>query len=659
LRQFSSRRYADYLRRRSQDRTYSKRETDERGTRIDRAKRGRGFGALLREFWKLTLGHRATIFTALVLLTIVTLTSLSIPASTKIALDFVLTNSPGPSGIPEPLRDWLPVDQPSRLLWVIGLSVVALAIIGVSLGTIARWQMTRVTKRIQVRLRDVCFTHALALPLPRIYQYKSGGMASLLREDGGLAGELLFGMIYNPWRAIVQLVGTLTILTWVDWRMLVGGLMLFPIIWVTHKTWISRIRPLYRDAKYVRQDIDSATTEAFGGMRVVRGFSRERAEVSRFMNAQHYMARIEFLTWWWSRLVEVAWTVMIPTASAGVLVYGGTQVLKGSLTIGDLMMFSTYLLMLLGPLETLTSTASQLQNNLAALDRILDLLSEPKEFADRQSKVEVDRATAIGDIVLREVWFTYPKPRPKPGATPTTEPDQTPAADPEPVIRGVSLHARPGQTVALVGPSGGGKTTLCNLVARFYDPTSGGVFLDGVNLKDIEARSYRQLLGIVEQDVFLFDGTVAENIAYSRPRASIEDIRHAAQAANALAFINGLERGFDTVIGERGVRLSGGQKQRIAIARAILADPLILILDEATSNLDTESELLIQQSLERLMRGRTSFVIAHRLSTIRRADQILVLEKGQLTESGTHDSLMQAGGRYAELVRHQTAGAPA
>jgi ATP-binding cassette subfamily B protein/subfamily B ATP-binding cassette protein MsbA len=350
---------------------------------------------------------------------------------------------------------------------------------------------------------------------------------------------------------------------------------------------------------------------------------------------------------------------MIPTASAGVLVYGGTQVLKGSLTIGDLMMFSTYLLMLLGPLETLTSTASQLQNNLAALDRILDLLSEPKEFADRQSKVEVDRATAIGDIVLREVWFTYPKPRPKPGATPTTEPDQTPAADPEPVIRGVSLHARPGQTVALVGPSGGGKTTLCNLVARFYDPTSGGVFLDGVNLKDIEARSYRQLLGIVEQDVFLFDGTVAENIAYSRPRASIEDIRHAAQAANALAFINGLERGFDTVIGERGVRLSGGQKQRIAIARAILADPLILILDEATSNLDTESELLIQQSLERLMRGRTSFVIAHRLSTIRRADQILVLEKGQLTESGTHDSLMQAGGRYAELVRHQTAGAPA
>jgi ATP-binding cassette subfamily B protein/subfamily B ATP-binding cassette protein MsbA len=243
-------------------------------------------------------------------------------------------------------------------------------------------------------------------------------------------------------------------------------------------------------------------------------------------------------------------------------------------------------------------------------------------------------------------------------STPTQVRAEAAAAtpEPEPVIKGISLDILAGQTIALVGPSGSGKTTLCNLIARFYDPTRGQILFDGVDLRDIDVRSYRTLLGIVEQDVFLFDGTVAENIAYARRDATEAQVIEAARAANAHDFIQKLDKGYNTMIGERGVRLSGGQKQRIAIARALLADPLILILDEATSNLDSESEGLIQRSLATLMQGRTAFVIAHRLSTVRSADLIVVLEGGSIIERGTHEQLTAMGGRYADLLRIQVEG---
>jgi ATP-binding cassette subfamily B protein/subfamily B ATP-binding cassette protein MsbA len=317
------------------------------------------------------------------------------------------------------------------------------------------------------------------------------------------------------------------------------------------------------------------------------------------------------------------------------------------------MMFSTYLLMLLGPLETLTSTASTIQSNLAALDRVLDLLDEEPEFAGAAGGASIARATFRGEFELDAVWFTYPRPAPRPGRK---EPPGDAPKEPEPALRGVSLRVAPGQTVALVGPSGSGKTTLCNLVARFYDPQRGVVRVDGRDLREYDVAAYRSLLGIVEQDVFLFDGTVAQNIGYGRRDATSDAVRAAAHAANAHEFIASLEKGYDTIIGERGVRLSGGQKQRLAIARALLADPRVLILDEATSNLDSESEGLIQRSLAALLRGRTSFVIAHRLSTIRHAHQIVVLDHGRIIERGTHDQLLAAGGRYAELLRIQVEG---
>ncbi|MBY0311308.1 MAG: ABC transporter ATP-binding protein/permease [Phycisphaerales bacterium] len=622
-----------------------------------RTKRSRGFWVLFSEFLTLTLGHRALIIACIGTVTISALVGLAVPASTKIALDYILTNNPGPSGLPE----WIPTRDAKQLLWLLGAVLVVLAIISVSVGTWGRWQMTTLTHKTRAKVRRRVFAHAVRLPLTRVYDLKSGGAASILREDAGQAADLLFSMLYNPWRAVVQLVGTLIILAYTDWRLLVGATLLIPAAWFTQKTWIARIRPLHKAVRATRTTIDGHATEAFGGMRVVRGFVRQSAEGARFIRNNHLMSRQELLTWWWSRFIEMLWMVLLPAGSAAVLVYGGSRVLDGTLTLGDVMMFSAYLLMLLGPLESLSASATSIQAELASFDRILDLLSEPQEFAPTVAPVAgtILAATprprgepitsARGHITFRNVSFAYPKRGPT-------------DSEVEYALRDVDLDVRAGSTIALVGPSGAGKTTLCNLVARFYDPTSGTITIDGRDIRDFDPDTYRHLLGIVEQDVFLFDGTIAENIGYARiggavggREPTLSDIRAAAKAANADAFIAKLEQGYDTLIGERGVRLSGGQKQRIAIARALLADPRILILDEATSNLDSESEALIQDSLRSLMRNRTCFVIAHRLSTIRHADLIAVIENGRIVERGTHAELVAKGatGRYFKMLQRQ------
>lgn len=587
---------------------------------------------LIGRFFRLLGPFRWQIVGCLLSVSISTGLALIPPATTKFLVDYVL-QSKAPASLVERFPAFA---DPRNLLLATVAFVVTVSMAKIMVHIWGRWYATKITKRIQLSVRRRVFEHAVRLPLHRVQEIRSGGVASILREDGGSVGELVFGLLYNPWRAVIQLLGSLCILAWVDWTLLVGALVLLPLVFFTHRAWISSIRPQFRSIRKQRETIDAGATEAFAGMRIVRAFSRQKRESVRFMTENHLMSRKELYAWWWMRIVEMIWECLLPLSSAALIFYGGWRVIDGALTTGDLMMFLVYLLMLLQPLGTLANSATQIQNSLSGLDRVLDLLDEPQEMQSTPDSLRASRDAARGDIELQNVTFTYPG-------------SETPA------LHDVSLNVQAGQVVALVGPSGAGKTTICNLVARFYDPTQGAVLLDGHNLQDYDVESFRSLLGVVEQDVFLFDGTIRQNISYARRDASEAEIRAAADAANASEFIDRMPDGFDTLIGERGVRLSGGQRQRLAIARAILADPRLLILDEATSNLDTESEQLIQASLTRLMEGRTTFVIAHRLSTIAGADLICVVEGGRITQVGTHDELMESGGRYRSMVEQQVA----
>ena len=586
---------------------------------------------LVLQFFKLLKPFRRQVIFALFTVSASTVLGLLPPAGTKFVIDYALDGKPLPVWVSQSFPS---LTTPKRILAAAVGLVAIVSLIKIMIHVLGRWYATKISKQIQLAVRRRVFDHAVRLPLHRVHELRSGGVASVLREDGGSVGELVFGMLYNPWRAVIQLIGSLAILAWVDWTLLLGALALLPTVFITHRAWINSIRPQFRAIRKQRESIDAGAAETFAGMRIVRAFSRQKREAVRFSEENNLMARQELYAWWWMRIVEMVWEILIPVASAGLLFYGGMRVISGHISVGDLMMFLVYLLMLLEPLAALATSATQFQNSLSGLDRILDLLAEPREMLSTRDSIRVTKSNVRGDMAFEDVTFLYP-------GTETA------------ALSNVRLQVRAGQTIALVGPSGAGKTTLCNLVARFYDPTSGRVTLDGNDLKAYDVETFRALLGVVEQDVFLFDGTIAQNIAYSRKQATPEEIRNAAEVANALEFIDRLPNGINSVIGERGVRLSGGQRQRLAIARAVLADPKLLVLDEATSNLDTESEQLIQQSLGRLMKGRTCFVIAHRLSTIAGADLIVVVENGQILQTGTHQELMDLGGKYRTMVEQQ------
>ncbi|QOJ15018.1 MAG: ABC transporter ATP-binding protein [Planctomycetia bacterium] len=530
----------------------------------------------------------------------------------------------------------------------IGAALLAWIVLQQSIDLIRNLRVGRLNARVMMRLRQRLFYHLLRLPLRDLAELKTGGVAARLSGDVDQVANMMHAGVLTPGVALAKIAATLGILVWINWQMALAAALALPPMVLLNLVSIRRIRPIYRSVHQDRTEISARVVETFGGVRVVRAFRQERAEARRFATAHHTLARKQLLARDYECVVGSLWGLLLPACGLLVVWLGGSLVIAGGATLGGIMAFQMYLMMLLMPVSTVVQSYGEVQQALAALERVFDLLNRPADKPDRPAARDLPPARGrsraanapvraiVDELEFDGVSFGY-----------------DPAA---PVLQEISLRVPGGSTVALVGPSGAGKTTLTNLVARFHDPDVGVIRLNGVDLRDIRLADYRALLGVVQQDVFLFDGTIAENIAYARPRASAAQIMAAAQRANAMEFIERLEGGMQAVVGERGVRLSGGQAQRISIARALLADPQILILDEATSNLDSASEQLIQEALRELCADRTTFVIAHRLSTVMDADLIVVLEGGRVVEFGAPGELLTRDGRYREMLERQMRG---
>src|SRR5262245_23719990 len=485
--------------------------------------------------------------------------------------------------------------------------------------------------RVMLSLRRSLFDRLLRLPLPKLWDMKTGGILSRITGDVDTTTGLLQMAIMSPAISVVRLLIAMIVLLTLNWRLALTALGLIPGIMLVSYLAARRIRPIYRAIRRDMEQIDGRVGETFSGIRVVRAFGGELRELIDYMRGRHSVLRKELFANRREILLWTGWSILVSGVNVVLFWYGGNLNLRGGASIGDLLAFQWYTFLLLNPVWQIVNTFSELQRSLAAMERVFEVLDMPPDKPDRPGARNAP--DVVEQLTIDHVDFEY--------------------REGKPVVRDFSVVVPGGSVIALVGRSGAGKTTVTDLVARFHDPTRGRILLNGVDIRDVRLKSYRNLLAIVQQDVFLFDGSVRDNIAYGRHDATDADVEDAARRANAHEFIDRLPERYGTFIGERGVKLSGGQQQRLAIARAILASPQILILDEATSNLDTESEQLIQASMTSLLTGRTTFVIAHRLSTIRRADLILLMEDGEIIERGTHDALMAARGAYHGMVMRQ------
>jgi ATP-binding cassette subfamily B protein/subfamily B ATP-binding cassette protein MsbA len=484
---------------------------------------------------------------------------------------------------------------------------------------------------VMLSLRRSLFERLLHLPLPRLWEMKTGGILSRITGDVDTTTGLLQMAVVSPSISLIRLVIAVVVLTTLNWRLALTALAIIPGIVLMSFASSRRVRPIYRSLRKNAEEIDGRVGETFSGIRVVRAFGREKRELIEYMHGRHTVLRKEMFAQRREMVIWTSWGLLLGAVNVVIVWYGGYLNVVGRASVGDIMAFQWYTFLLLNPVWNIVNSFSELQRSLAAMERVFEVLAMDSDKPDRPDARDAPRT--VDEIRFEDVEFEYREGRP--------------------VVRDFAVAVPGGSVVALVGRSGAGKTTVTDLVARFHDPTRGRILLNGADIRDFRLRTYRALLAIVQQDVFLFDGSVRDNIAYGRHDATDEEIEDAAQRANAHEFIVKLPDRYGTFVGERGVKLSGGQQQRLAIARAILASPQILILDEATSNLDTESEQLIQASMAALLADRTTFVIAHRLSTIRRADLILLMEDGRIIERGAHDELMRARGTYYEMVRRQ------
>jgi ATP-binding cassette, subfamily B, bacterial len=514
-----------------------------------------------------------------------------------------------------------------------GGAFLGLVVFSSLLNALRDYRQRILNVRVMLSLRESLYERLLHLPMPKLWDMKTGGILSRLTGDIDTTTGLLQMAIVSPAISVVRLIIAICVLLALNWRLALMALTVVPGAMFMSFVFARRIRPIYRAVRHDVEQVDGRVGETFSGIRIVRSFRREVRELLDYMRGRHTVLRKELFAHRRELVLWGSWGLLISVVNVVIVWYGGYLNLRGRATIGDIMAFQWYTFLLLNPVWNIVNSFSELQRSLAAMERVFEILLMENDKPDKPDAI--DAPSFVRDIVFDNVEFEY-------------RPDL-------PVVRDFNVVVPGGSVVALVGRSGAGKTTITDLVARFHDPTRGRILLNGTDIRDCKLKTYRDLLAIVQQEVFLFDGSIRENIAYGRHDASDADIEDAARRANAVEFIDKLPDGYETFIGERGVKLSGGQRQRLAIARAILKSPQILILDEATSNLDTESEQLIQESMGTLLAGRTTFVIAHRLSTIRRADVILLMEDGRIIERGSHEDLMDAQGTYYEMVMRQMA----
>ncbi len=569
--------------------------------------------ALLPDVWALMHPRRGLLLIGFFLMVVNRLSGLVLPASTKYLIDDVIGK------------------HRHDLLLPLVLAVVgATALQGITSFALTQI-LSKAAQRLITDLRKQVQAHVGRLPVTFHDSHKTGTLVSRIMSDvEGIRNLIGTGLVEFAGGLLAALI-VLVLLFFISVKMTaVAIVVLLAFSGVLWKAFGS-IRPIFRERGKITADVTGRLTESLGGVRVIKGYHAESREESTFASGVQRLLDNVLKSLTAISIMTLSATVLLGVVGAVIMFIGANQIFAGTLTLGGFVTYTAFLAFLVAPVFQVVGIGTQISEALAGLERTREVMRERPEDQDPNRTIAL--GPIVGNVEFEDVTFAY-----EAGKT---------------VLHDVELTARPGTVTALVGPSGSGKSTMIGLVTAFYKPVTGRVLIDGIDLSTVRLDSYRGQLGVVLQESFLFDGTIAENVAFARPEATEAQVLEACRIARVDEFAEGFPLGYDTIVGERGVKLSGGQRQRVSIARAILADPRILILDEATSSLDSESEAIIQQGLSYLMRGRTTFVIAHRLSTIRRADQILVVEGGRIVERGTHSSLYARHGRYYDLYTKQ------